>query len=242
MSIVKNVIVGILNKERIDRMEKKVILKCLVGSRGYGVYDENSDYDYRGVYVLPTRVILSVGFKYKGTHWVEDKKAGKDDTMYEIGHFIELALKCNPTILHTLKAPVEASNEYGEELRRLFPYFIDPKRMYDAFVGYGVNQRKKMIENKDGRWNKYGAAYIRQLFYLSQYVNTGDYSFELEDYYAETIRQIRNGELSPGEILDLCNDYIDSIDGQIEREGYPQSVYDPSMVNVFLLRVRKENW
>lgn len=52
-------------------MTKTVILKALVGSRAHGLHTETSDYDYRGVHVLPTRDILSLGFKYSGTSWLE---------------------------------------------------------------------------------------------------------------------------------------------------------------------------
>jgi predicted nucleotidyltransferase len=33
----------------------KQILKVLVGSRAHDLYTEDSDYDYRGVFIYPTR-------------------------------------------------------------------------------------------------------------------------------------------------------------------------------------------
>ena len=82
---------------------KKIILKVLVGSRAHGLADENSDYDYRAVYVVPTSKILSINYKYVANTWIEGKE---DNTAYEIGHFLKLACNCNPTILEVLKAPI----------------------------------------------------------------------------------------------------------------------------------------
>jgi len=231
--------------------EKKIILKVLVGSRGYGIYDDDADYDYRGVYVLPTRRILSLGYRYKGTHWIEEESIGAiDDTSYELGHFLQLASKCNPTILNTLKAPVVETNSWGLKLRKLFSCFIDPKRMYDAFVGYGLNQRKKMLDNKDNRWKKYGAAYLRQLYYLYCYFTTGDYDFMISKgakiehnlMIHQTIEGIKRGSYSTGWIIDLATEIKNIIDRNIEEEGYSTSTADSDKVNKFLLHVRKEFW
>lgn len=201
--------------------EKTFILKALVGSRGYGVFSEDADYDYRGVYVLPTQKILSLGYRYRGTHWIEDKAGGVDDTAYELGHFLQLAVKCNPTILNTLKAPVVKITEHGEGLRKLFPYFLDMQRCYDAFKGYGLNQRKKMLNNKDNRWHKYGAAYARQLWYLLDLFGRGDYDFIVKGTEIEhVIREIKAGKWSSGEIIDRCNDVIALIDEKIKKDGW----------------------
>ena len=42
---------------------KKEILKVLVGSRAHELHNKNSDYDYRGVFVLPTSEIFSLNYK-----------------------------------------------------------------------------------------------------------------------------------------------------------------------------------
>ena len=121
--------------------DKTIILKVLVGSRAHGLEDENSDYDYRAVYVLPTSKILSLGYKYKGNDWIEGKE---DNTAYEIGQFLHLATQCNPSILEVFKDPIMYSSLDGTKLRDIFPYVWNPKGAFDAFVGYGLYQRKSM--------------------------------------------------------------------------------------------------
>lgn len=120
--------------------DKKIILKVIVGSRAHKLADKNSDYDYRAVYVLPTSEILRLDYHYKGTDWIEGKE---DNTAYEIGHFLKLATKSNPSILEMFKFPIVESNEDGNKLRELFPYVWNSKNALDSYMGYGLNQKKK---------------------------------------------------------------------------------------------------
>lgn len=130
-------------------MDKKQILKVLVGSQAHGLAGPDSDYDYRGVFVVPTDKILSIGTgKIKNTHWIEDDV---DDTSWELGHFLHMATKCNPTVLEAFLAPVAESTEDGEMVIELFDAVWNAKGVRDAFIGYGLNQRKKFLEDKDER-------------------------------------------------------------------------------------------
>lgn len=231
-------------------LEKTMLLKVLVGSRGYGIHDPDSDYDYAGVYVFRTQDLLKIVLRKedrpKTTHWVEDKPGGEDETYYEIGHFMELALKCNPTVLNILKAPVVNNDGlFGEELPKLFPAFIDMHQLFNAFIGYGVSQRKKMVENKDNRWAKYGVAYTRQLFYLRQMLATRDYVFEIKDEgEKKVLTEIRNLRWSPGQILDYCRVLRVELEAEAHRQKLltRPSTQDLNKVNMFLLNVRKAHW
>lgn len=83
----------------------KTILKCVVGSYAHGLATEKSDIDYRTVYVTPTSELLKLGVgPYKGTTWIEGET--EDNTAYEIGHFLHLSSKSNPSILEVFKAPI----------------------------------------------------------------------------------------------------------------------------------------
>src|SRR3990167_7324772 len=111
----------------------KMILRVLVGSRAHGLAGPDSDYDYRGVFVRPTSELLSIGAKPYLTQWTEaDKAKGEklDDTAWEVGHFLQLATHCNPTILEVLAAPrVDEGSDWsswGTDLRGLFPYIWNP--------------------------------------------------------------------------------------------------------------------
>jgi len=216
---------------------KKTILKVLVGSRAHGLNDENSDYDYRGVYILPTKKILSLGYKYKGTDYCEGKE---DNTSYEIGHFLSLAVRCNPSILEVLRSDIiKRSNIYGFMLLDLFPYIWNPQDAFNAFTGYSHCQRKKMLDKKDNRQNKYAVAYIRTLINLTTLLRTGSFDLKVNEMYRTQLLGIRRGEWSFGNILDWAEKLKKT--AEINMEKCPHKP-DLEKVNDFLLKVRKENW
>ena len=130
-------------------MEEQIILKVLVGSRAHNLAGKDSDYDYRAVYVTPTSEILSLNHKYKANCWIEGKE---DNTSYELGHFLNLAIHCNPSILEVFKAPVYGGNKDGLELRQLFDYIWNAEQCFNAFAGYGFNSQRGSSSNYDGRW------------------------------------------------------------------------------------------
>jgi predicted nucleotidyltransferase len=232
---------------------KKYILKTLVGSHAHGLATAESDYDYRGVYVIPTKEILSLNFTYKGSHWLEGEQ---DQTAYEIGHFLQLATRCNPSILEVMVAPMKESlitdfedpdssnyifkRDWGKELRELLPYCWSPKQAFDAFTGYSRNQQKKMLDNHLGRWHKYGTAYLRVLWNLCDLLETGTFSLEVKDpIFKIELQAIRNKEYTVGQIIDSAK----KLRQKAERL-LPLSKQKPdlSKVNDFLLEVRKEFW
>ena len=214
------------------------ILKVIVGSQAHGLATPESDTDYRGVFVQPTSEILKIGGHTRTTSWIE---GNDDDTSWEIGHFLFLSMKSNPTILETYLSPIFYSNELGRELRDLFPYVWDSKAVRDAFIGYGLNQRKKMLEDKDKRPNKYAAAYLRVLYNAFQLLSTGTFTIKIADTeIGETVRRFKAGEFSKGEAIDTCNFWQLRVEDAFNKN--PDHKPDLDKINDFLLKVRKNFW
>lgn len=159
------------------KADKRVILKALVGSRAHGLARPDSDYDYRGVFIVPTDEILSVNPSYDNTSWIEGKE---DNTAHEIRDFLQLAIHSNPSVLETLVSPVVEENQWGAELRELFPYLWNSKDAYNSFSGYSNNQRKKFLEDKDDRPWKYATAYIRVLLLGIELLRYGTMTVDID--------------------------------------------------------------
>lgn len=221
---------------RKTRMNK--ILKVVVGSQAHGLATPESDWDYRGVFITPTSEILKLGNTKQQTSWIEGKD---DDTSWELGHFLHLATKCNPTILETFLAPVETTTELGDGLRELFPHIWNSQGVMDAFIGYGRNQRKKFLEEKDNRPNKFAAAYLRSLVNAQELLRTGTFTVKISEHpMGPTIRRFKEGNYSFGEVIDTCRSWEAKV-----RAAYmanPNKQTDTSKINKFLLKARKENW
>jgi len=215
---------------------KHVILKVLVGSRAHRLHDEDSDYDYRSVYVIPTEDILSLGFRYKGTSWIE---GNEDDTAYEVGHFLSLATKCNPTILEVFLAPIVEITPLGAELRDLFPKVWNTNDAFNAFVGYGLNQRKKFLDRKDNREIKYAVAYIRVLYNLTELLESGTFTIAVGDTpIGEKLRRYKKGYFTTGEVIDEAEKLIAR--ASYLKEAMPEHEADLEAVNRYLLKVRRK--
>lgn len=226
----------ILTDREIDMGEKTVLLKALVGSRAHGLNTPESDYDYRGVYALPTRDILSLGFKYSGTSWIE---GNVDDTSYEIGHFLQLCTKANPSVLEVLlskQTPI--TTPYADEMRELFPIMYTPKDAFNAFAGYAKNQQKKLLEDHLDRRLKFGVAYVRTSYNLVELFETGNFSLEVVcPIKKQTLLDIKNGVYSNGDIIDMAEKQI-----SLAKTMLPdiKNNQDLCAVNDFLIKVRKD--
>jgi predicted nucleotidyltransferase len=240
-------------------MQPKTILKTIVGSHAHGLATPESDYDYRGVFVLPTKEILKIGGDRQKTNWNEGEE---DSTSWEIGHFLSLSLQSNPTILETYLAPrienpllpgmpyplnhenlttMQRLDYWGDRLRELFPYVWSSRRVRDAFIGYGLNQRKKFLENKDKRQPKYAAAFLRTLYNAYELLTTGTFTVKIADtYIGQTVKRYKKGDFTIGEVVDVCHYWIEQVDEAYEKS--PEHHADIDKVNNFLLDVRKAFW
>ena len=214
------------------------IIKVLVGSRAHGLADDNSDYDYRGVFLVPTETILSLGSHTKNTNWVEGKE---DDTSWELGHFLNLATHCNPTILEVFHAPVINTTPQGEILRGLFGAIWNKKDLVNAHVGYGLNQRKKFLENKDNRRSKYASAYLRTLYQAWSLLVRDIYPVSMTDTTIySTLQRYRAGKYEVGEVIDTCLEWQAKVEAAAAAYGEKETELEA--INDFLLEMRKDYW
>jgi uncharacterized protein len=218
------------------------ILKVIVGSQAHGLATPESDYDYRGVFVVPTSELLKIGGVTHQTSWLEGKE---DDTSWEVGKFLLMATKCNPTILETFLAktiPVPIQNAlYGIDLQELFPYVWNSVDVKNAFVGYGLNQRKKFLDERDSRPHKYAVAYLRTLYQAVELLTTGTFTVRIADTeIGETLKRWKNKEYTPGEVIQICYDYERKVEEAFKQNPDKKTNMEP--VNEFLLKVRKAFW
>lgn len=230
--------------------DKTQILKVIVGSQAHGLATPESDFDYRGVFIYQTRDILSLGSPKDQTQWIEGKE---DDTSWELGKFLTMATKCNPTVLETFLAPIveldrpatklmrDKYDYYGAEIQSLFPHVWNSIDVMNAFIGYGLNQRKKFLDAKDQRPQKYACAYLRTLYQGWELLSTGTFTVRIADTeVGETLRRWKSGNWKLGEVMEVCAEYEKKVREAYDKNPYKETNVEP--INEFLLKVRKENW
>lgn len=222
------------------------ILKVIVGSQAHGLATSESDYDYRGVFVMPTEKILSIGGITTETRWMEGEN---DDTQWELGKFLTMATKSNPTVLECFLAPTvslgggasERDARFGAELRELFPYVWNSVDVMNAFIGYGHNQRKKFFDLKDVRPHKYAVAYLRTLYQGWELLTTGTFTVKISDTaIGPTLKKWKQKDYLPGEVIQFCLTWEENVRDAFEKNTRKETDLRP--INDFILKVRKEYW
>lgn len=175
-----------------------MILSSIVGSRLHGTATPESDYDYRGVFLLPIEDILSPFRKPKENSWIEGEE---DNTSYELRHFCKMCTQGNPSSLEVLVGIPKEITPEGEELRKLLPKFLSKQRCFDAFMGYSRNQEKKFRDDYQGRKWKYATAHTRTLYQLLHLLKTGELVGTYPQGIVEELRSIKEGGKMDSEVI-----------------------------------------
>jgi hypothetical protein len=125
-----------------DALKPCTVLDTLVGSRAWGVADEGSDEDRRGVFVLPmpwTTGLVDPPLdlvSIDGSH-----------TYWEIGKAIRQALRADPNTLEMLFADPVVVDPIGEALVAMRTGFLSHE-IYGAFGRYALSQLDRLEHNQ----------------------------------------------------------------------------------------------
>lgn len=163
----------------------KTVTEVLVGSRLHGLHTEQSDYDYRGVFIYPMREKLSPFKTLKNTSWIE---GDLDNTSYELASFCKEAIHGNATILEVFFSDqVIQTSTVADEMRENWEKFMDTHRFIMASRGYAHNQWNKFYnfesvgEKQQERTAKFAIAFLRVMWQCEQFLLTGKFHCNLED-------------------------------------------------------------
>jgi hypothetical protein len=212
-----------------------VIYRCVVGSRAYGLDNEASDLDLRGIYLPPAELHWSL---YGIPEQLENSET--QECYWELQKFLVLALKANPNVLECLYTPlVEVATPLAEELLQLREIFLS-QLVYQTYNSYVLSQFKKMEQDLrtkgDIRW-KHAMHLIRLLLSGITVLKDGFVPVQVEDYRSQLLA-IRNQEMSWEAVnawrLDLHSVFdLAFANTQLpERPNYEKA-------NAFLIRARR---
>ena len=121
----------------LDTYPQSLLLKCISGSRAYGLSTPQSDTDIRGVFILPKK-------QYYGfTSLNQLNNNSQDEVYYEIKRFIELLVLNNPNILELLNSPADCILYRHPLMDLVDPKLFLSKLCRHTFAGYAQSQVKK---------------------------------------------------------------------------------------------------
>jgi len=135
-------------------------------------------------------------------------------------------------------APVEQADVWGHRLRSLFPDVWFSEKVFESFVNYTHNQRQKFLEKKDGRPEKYAAAYLRVLHNLCELLETGTFTIHIADKeLGKKIFAIKQGKYRTGEVIDVGETLL--LRAQKLRAIFSHTA-NLTHINSFLIDIRHE--
>ncbi len=189
----------------------RVIYRCVVGSRAYGLEDEQSDTDRRGVYLPPAEM-----------HWSlvgvpeQLESPGTEEVYWELQKFLTLALKANPNVLECLYTPlIEHASQIAQEMLAMRGAFLS-RMVYQTYNGYVLSQFKKLqgdLRNKGAVKWKHVMHLIRLLLSGVTVLREGFVPVRVEQHRAQLLA-IRRGEVPFDEVerwrLDLHKQFADA--------------------------------
>jgi hypothetical protein len=121
---------------------RHIVYRCIVGSRAYGLDQEGSDTDRRGIYLPPAELHWSL---YGVPEQLENKD--NEECYWEMQKFLILALKANPNVLECLFSPmVETAKPIARDLLDIRDIFLS-RLVYQTYNGYVLSQFKKMEQD-----------------------------------------------------------------------------------------------
>ena len=225
--------VAINSAEEFD-LNDYVIYRCIVGSKAFGLDDEHSDTDYRGIYLPPAELHWSL---YGVPEQLEDRE--KEECFWEMQKFLILALKANPNVLECLNTPlIEYADHIAEELLAIKHIFFS-KLIYQTYNGYVMSQFKKLEQDLRARgeirW-KHAMHLIRLLLQGIEILRSGELNIVVSEN-RERLLAVKMGEMSWEDL----NRWRLSLHKDFERAFAETSLPerpDYEKANQFLLKAR----
>jgi len=219
---------------RCDLFER-VIFKCIIGSRAFGLDDDQSDTDYRGVYLPPAELHWSLYSVPEQLDCHETQEA-----YWELQKFLVLALKANPNVLECLYTPlVEQVTPLGEELLAMRDTFLS-RLVYQTYNGYVMSQFKKMqtdIKNQgQAKW-KHVMHLIRLLISGIKVLSEGFVVVDAGEY-REQLLAIKRGELPWEETEKWRKSLHQEFDAALAKTTLPDRP-NYEQANTFLIKARR---
>jgi hypothetical protein len=214
---------------------ERVIYRCVIGSRAYGLEDDQSDTDRRGFYLPPAELHWSL---YGVPEQIECEET--QEAYWEIQKLLILALKANPNVLECLYTPlVEKTTPLADELLAMRSMFLS-RLVYQTYNGYVMSQFKKMqadIRNQGQVKWKHVMHLIRLLISGIHVLREGFVPVRVEEH-REQLLAIKRGEVPWEETEKWRLSLHTEFDRALGETTLPERP-DYGKANAFLVKARR---
>lgn len=175
-----------------EGQEPNEVARVLTGSRGYGYATEESDYDIKTIYYIPTRDFLK-------TNSVRTKDLNKEQVFsflpdgkeldiagWEIGKFLGMCANGNPNALDVLFADPDCILRLDNQIKEVFDNkkrFLS-KKVVGTYSSFAENQKKECQKAPNvAKALKTSIHYARCMFSAYNLVTTGAFTIKVPDWF-----------------------------------------------------------
>jgi len=238
-----------------------ILAKLIGGSRLYGLSSQDSDVDFRSVFINtePAKILGLERFDSK-----VKQNDDEDDVAFELRHFLSLLKKSNTQVMEMLcvdeNAFVELDNEFNILVLRQRTRFFDTNYLFSTLRGYIQGEKKRTNGERKGQLGKkrhisvekYGYSYKNAIHCLRlartgiEFFKTGRYLVNCRDFGADFYNLLLSIKNSPEKfgVKDI-NDLIDVYEGEMARAYAERSeandyVFDYDYANLVLTEMYKK--
>lgn len=136
--------------EWVRQHNVRPLVLSVTGSHVWGLDTPESDLDIRGIYVSPTRKVLSLHPGKDTIEGLNQIDGNTDLQMYEIGKAFRMLLSGNGNLVEMLLSPT-VFYDAGETAWRSIAERCLTRRLAAYYRGYYHSQRKRAMENRGGK-------------------------------------------------------------------------------------------
>jgi len=176
------------NNESFKHSKSKLIVSLLGGSNLYGLQNENSDLDYRGLFVSTDKKYVT-GFRTLDSIVLTNEV---DACYYELGKFLKLLRKSNTQVLEILFAPESSyvyKHEFFDKLVANKYNLIDSDVLKSSLKGYVFSEIRLATGERSGQLGgkrkeavaKYGFS-VKNFVQILRLCEVGKRFFETSQY------------------------------------------------------------
>jgi uncharacterized protein len=227
--------IGIDTSPTDQTLTDHIIYRVIIGSRAYGLDDETSDTDRRGIYLPPANLQWSM---YGVPEQLDLKET--EECYWEFQKFLVLALKANPNVLECLYSPlIETCNPIASQLLEMRSIFLS-QLIYQTYNSYVLSQFKKMeqdLRNQGAVRPKHAMHLIRLLLSGITVLREGFVPVQVEQY-REALLAIKYQQTSWEEVNQWRLKLHEEFDRAFSQTTLPERP-DYDQANDFLLYARR---
>ena len=194
-----------------------------------------SDTDTMGIFLAPTVEVAGLYWSAKDESWSDAGPEGDDNTLHEVGKFLRLVLKSNPTMLELLfMNEYTVLDEVGQGMVDIRSKMLYTKAVQNAYLGYAVAQKERVLREYPDHKAKMVRHCLRIARQGTDLLTTGTFNVRVDDpeeyFRLDTLPLMNVGMILENALYNLEN-----------AESVLPDEPDVKAVDEFLKEVRRRN-